>query len=75
MKLNQILGAINRICNDKFIVRNLILIFILIISCFLPDSLGKYLLAGMGVGLVVLNIRMEFINRNYNKQNEKEAHF
>ena len=74
MKLNRILEAINRIGNDRFIARNLILIFILIISCFLPNNLGKYLLAGMGVIIVILNLRMEFVTRNNIESNEKKAH-
>ena len=75
MELNRILEAINRIGNDRFIARNLILIFILIIPCFLTDNLFKYIFVGMGVALVILNLRIEFVNRNYNKSNEKETHF
>ena len=60
--------------NDRFLTKNLILIFILIIPCFLPDNLGKYLLTGMGVIIVILNLRMEFFTRNNIKSNEKKAH-
>jgi len=65
MKLDWMLGAIKRIRNDKFITRNLAIIFVLIYSLFFPNNLFKYIFVGMWVILMILNLREEFVKRNY----------
>lgn len=60
---------------NRFIMRNVVLMFILLSTLFFPDDLYKYVLVGMGIGMCILNLRQEFVNRNFKRQNEKETHF
>ncbi len=60
---------------NKFLIRKASLVFILLSALFFPDDTYKYVLVGMGTGICILNLRQEFVNRNFRKQNEKETHF
>jgi len=45
---------------NKMIIRNITIIFILLYSLFSSDNLSKYILGGMGIVLVLLNLKQEF---------------
>jgi len=52
---------------SHFVIRNVMIIFILIYSLFFPDNTAKYILIGMGVIMAILNLRQEYVSKNYEK--------